>query len=456
MKMRNKNLAALTPPMGWNSYDYYDTSVTEDRILANAEFMAAHLKEYGWEYIVVDIQWYAHNPGSRRDTWQYIPFGSVEMDEFGRLMPDPVRFPSSKNGLGFGPLADAIHKMGLKFGIHIMRGIPREACTRHLPVLGADCLASDIADAASVCPWNPDMYGLRDLPASQAYYDSLIGLYAGWGVDFIKCDDICNTNPKEPGSFKALHEIRMLHQAIACQERPIVLSLSPGPALIDKAWYYERYANMWRITDDFWDRWELLKDMFTRCQLWQEHVRPGCYPDCDMLPLGRIGKGFLRERHTSFTIEEQKTMMTQWCLFHSPLMLGAELTMLDQDTLSLLTNPHILGLMDTKLRARQVSLDSEHCIWVSGSEETGTNQFYAALYNFQDEESTVSADWDLLISPLASLWGRSHEEIVSITELWEQAGYPAKQIRSNGRLSANVAPHGVKLFALTLQQQEVT
>lgn len=149
-------------------------------------------------------------------------------------------------------------------------------------------------------------------------------------------------------------------------------------------------------------------------------------------------------------------MMTQWCLFHSPLMLGAELTMLDQDTLSLLTNPHILGLMDTKLRARQVSLDSEHCIWVSGSEETGTNQFYAALYNFRDEESTVSANWDLLISPLASLWGRSHEEIVSITELWEQTGYPTKQIRSNGRLSANVAPHGVKLFALTLQQQEVT
>ena len=131
------NTVALRPPMGWNSYDYYDTNVTESEILQNAEFMAKHLKKFGWEYIVVDIQWYAHNTASMRDQYQYIPFGHNEMDEYGRLWPCPEKFPSSANGAGFKPLADKIHAMGLKFGIHIMRGIPRLAAHQHLPVWAA-------------------------------------------------------------------------------------------------------------------------------------------------------------------------------------------------------------------------------------------------------------------------------------------------------------------------------
>jgi len=119
----NKNMFATRPPMGWNSYDYYDTNVTEADVLANARYMAENLKEYGWEYIVVDIQWYAYNTASMRDVFQYIPFGKNEMDEYGRLFPCVDKFPSSANGAGFKPLADKIHGMGLKFGIHIMRGI---------------------------------------------------------------------------------------------------------------------------------------------------------------------------------------------------------------------------------------------------------------------------------------------------------------------------------------------
>ncbi|MCH5253273.1 MAG: alpha-galactosidase, partial [Lachnospiraceae bacterium] len=89
----DKNSFAVTPPMGWNSYDYYDTTVTEAQVKANADFMAAHLKEYGWEYVVVDIQWYANDAGQQRDKHQYIPFGDLEMDEYGRMIPSPVRFP---------------------------------------------------------------------------------------------------------------------------------------------------------------------------------------------------------------------------------------------------------------------------------------------------------------------------------------------------------------------------
>lgn len=157
-----------------------------------------------------------------------------------------------------------------------------------------------VADSSSICGWNPDMYGVRNTEAGQSYYDSLIEMYASWGVDFIKCDDICD-------SFSGWHESEMLYKAIQKSNREIVLSLSPGPAHIDRAWQYCRYANMWRITDDFWDNWELLKNMFWRCELWQDHVKEGCFPDCDMLPLGKVGKGFeTGERDCLFTREERR------------------------------------------------------------------------------------------------------------------------------------------------------
>ena len=186
----NKNDFAITPPMGWNSYDYYDTTVNEEQVKANADYMAKHLKKFGYEYIVVDIEWYSNDAGTRRSEHQYIPFGDDEMDEYGRFIPSPSRFPSSKNGAGFKPLADYCHSLGLKFGIHIMRGIPRAAAERHLPVFGTNVTAADIADPGSICGWNPDMYGVRNVIEGQAYYDSLIQMYADWGVDFIKCDDI--------------------------------------------------------------------------------------------------------------------------------------------------------------------------------------------------------------------------------------------------------------------------
>ena len=279
--------AALTPPMGWNSYDYYDTTVTEADVRANAEVLARELKPYGWEYAVVDIQWYAKDAGARRAEFQYIPFGDHAMDEYGRFQPDPARFPSAAGGQGFGPLADYVHSLGLKFGIHIMRGIPRAAAHRRLPVHGTPYTAADLADPSSICRWNPDMYGVRaGHPGAQAYYDDLIAMYAAWGVDFIKCDDIANTNMYPHAPYSGRAEIEYLHNAILHSGRDIVLSLSPGPALIEQAWHYAQNANMWRITDDLWDKWEDVRAMFDRCELWQDHVAPGAFPDCDMLPLG--------------------------------------------------------------------------------------------------------------------------------------------------------------------------
>ncbi len=429
----NKNLFAVTPPMGWNSYDYYDTTVNEAQVKANAAYMAEHLKPFGWQYVVVDIQWYAKKAGSQREKYQYIPFSELEMDAYGRLQPDKERFPSSGDGSGFTKLAEYVHGLGLKFGIHIMRGIPRVAAQNHMPVKGSSVTANQIADPSSICGWNPDMYGVRNLPEGQAYYDSLLEMYADWGVDFIKCDDICNTNVYPQNPYSARHEIGMLAKAIQKCGREIVLSLSPGPALIDKAWHYEKYANMWRITDDFWDDWRLLKDMFHRCELWQKHVSKGCYPDCDMLPLGYLGKGFGRERQTSFTRQEQRTMMTLWCLFGSPLMIGAELTKLDDWTKSLLTNRSILKMLTPDCRPEQICLEENRAVWKAENEKTG--EYYIALFNLAEEEAEVGISTGEAEMP---------EEISGeLTECW--SGEKAEL--SEGILKALLPAHGCAVYS---------
>ncbi len=443
----NKNDFAPTPPMGWNSYDYYDTTVNEEQVKANADYMAKHLKKFGWEYIVVDIQWYAHHAGSRRDQFQYIPFSELEMDEYSRLQPDPVRFPSSAGGSGFGPLAAYIHSLGLKFGIHIMRGIPRAAAHAHSEILDTDVTADEVADPSSICGWNPDMYGVRDTAGGQAYYDSILRLYASWGVDFIKCDDICNTNPYKGNPYSARREIEMLSTAIDRSGRPIVLSLSPGPALIDKAWHYETHANMWRVTDDFWDDWKLLKDMFHRCELWQSHVSKGCYPDLDMLPLGHLGKGFGQERQTNFTCPEQRTMMTLWCLFGSPLMLGAELTQLDEWTLSLLTNKEVLAL--ATCRPWQIRRDDTRAVWTAADEADGS--FYAALFNLSDENREISVSMNELYSspyvhgPNLNLNNKNN---IGLRDLWKGE----TTALTDSEISRTLKPHDCVIYKIASAQ----
>ncbi|MDR0964153.1 MAG: glycoside hydrolase family 27 protein [Clostridium sp.] len=436
----DKNTFAPTPPMGWNSYDYYNTTVTEADIKANADYMATNLKTYGWEYIVVDIQWYCKTVGSSLG-YQYLPFSALEMDEYSRLLPDIVRFPSSAGGQGFAPLADYVHRLGLKFGIHIMRGIPRIAAHHHTQVKGVTQTADVIADPSSLCGWNPDMYGVRGGSAGQAYYDSLLELYASWGVDFIKCDDICNTNLYRHNQYSARHEVEMLALAIKRCGRPIVLSLSPGPALIDQAWHYEKNANMWRITDDFWDRWDLLKDMFRRCELWQSPVKAGCYPDCDMLPVGSLAKGFGEPRESRFTFDEQKTMMTLWCLFGSPLMIGAHLPSLDEKTLTLLTNQAVLDMLPTSWIPSLQQFDDTQAIWTAARH--GEAPHYIALFNLSDESKEISFSLENQIAQ-----GYAEESCAasgidySFIELW--SGLPT--FAKNRVLKDSVPAHGVRVF----------
>lgn len=426
-----KNTFAKTPPMGWNSYDYYDTTVNEAEVKANAEYMAKHLKPHGYEYVVVDIQWSDPDAGTDRKNCQYINFSHFNMDEYSRQLPAENRFPSSKNGAGFGPLADYIHSLGLKFGIHIMRGIPRYAAHTHMKIKGTDITADKIANPYSVSKWNPDMYGVDyKKPGAQEYYNSIFELYAEWGVDFVKVDDICNTNFYADNPYSAEKEIEMIHKAILNCGRDMVLSLSPGPAIIEKAWHLEKYANMWRITDDFWDNWDLLKNMFERCEVWQNHVSTGCYPDCDMIPVGFLGKGFGEERYTNFTTDEQITLMTLWCIFRSPLMIGAELTKLDEDTLKILTNDEVLHLIKNSHGAIQIERDDKHAIWLS--KDNDDNSFYLALFNLSEESQTLKV----------SLKEIGIDSKVSVRDLWKHEDLTSVEYE----IVVDIPSHGALLY----------
>ena len=400
--MLQKDLAALTPPMGWNSWDCYASSVNEEQLLGNAAYMEEHLKPFGWEYVVCDIQWSDPAAGSTKST--YINFTRLALDRFGRQIPAQNRFPSAAGGQGFAPVAGKIHAMGLKFGIHIMRGIPRQAVYARMPVKNTALQADRIADPFSISKWNSDMYGLLDTPGAQAYYDSLFELYASWGLDYVKVDDICNTNMYPHDPYSARHEIEMISRAAARCGRAMVLSLSPGPAPLEKSWHLRQYANMWRITDDFWDEWPLLREMFRRCEVWEGIGRPGCWPDCDMLPLGKLRIGFHDPGMTRLTREEQRTMMTLWSIFRSPLMMGGEMRDSDAWTLGLLTNGRVLRLLRHSSGARQLMRSDTqaawHCLDDDGSE-------YLALFNLSDAEMIVAAEgFSRPPVQYSELWGR--------------------------------------------------
>ena len=409
--------------MGWNSWDCYGAAVTEDIVRKNAEFMAKNLKQYGWEYVVVDIQWSAPNARSH----EYDPFTELCMDEYSRLIPAENRFPSSAGGKGFAPLAEYVHSLGLKFGIHIMRGIPRQAVHRNTKIKGTDKTAREIAKTASICAWNTDMYGVDpEKEGARAYYDSIFELYASWGVDFIKCDDIARELPHEEA------ELVMLSESLRSCGRDMVLSLSPGAALLEKAELYKQVSDMWRITDDFWDKWELLYAMFERAEKWCTHSGAGHWPDADMLPIGPILQDYDAANRTKFTENEQITMLTLWSIFRSPLMIGGEMTGFDEFTMSLLTNEEILKMHKNARHSHQVWRreinGSEYILWTAANAEGGG---YFALFNAGEKNGTVKLD-------LADL---EAADKLDCTEL--RSGEKAV---FEGFAEISVPSHGVKAF----------
>ncbi len=328
---------ALTPPLGWNSYDAFGDNVVESEVLANARYVAEKLQPAGWDTVVVDYCW--SDPGAHDNNRNARTNAPLVMDAFGRLLPATNRFPSAVGSAGFKPLADAVHALGLKFGIHIMRGIPRNSVKAGLPIEGSPFTAADAGNTNSKCSWCPDMFGVNSNAAGQAWYDSCARLWADWGVDYIKVDDL--SQPYHPA------EVEMVRRAIDRCGRSIVFSTSPGETPVRDAAHISAHANLWRVSGDFWDNWKSLDHEFTLGGRWHDFVGPGHWPDADMLPVGHLSvshRSVGPDRSSRLTRDEQLTLLSLWSLLPSPLMVGANLPDNDAWTTALLTNPEVLAV----------------------------------------------------------------------------------------------------------------
>lgn len=410
---------AKTPPMGWNSWDCFGPTVTETEIRSNTDYMAANLKQHGWEYIVVDIRWFVENDKAGGYN-EKDPIYTI--DKYGRFLPAVKKFPSAADGNGFKTLAGYVHSKGLKFGIHLMRGIPVLAVKNNSPILGTKLKAGDIYSEKFQCGWLHDMYSIDTLKTgAQEYYNSIFNLYASWGVDYVKVDDL--SRPYHHG------EIAMIRKAIDQCGRPMVFSTSPGATPLEKANHVMNHANLWRICDDFWDNWDALKPQFVRCAKWAPYVGEGHWPDADMLPLGRISVRGERgaDRMTGFTKTEQYTLMNLWAIFRSPLMFGGDLPSNDEFTLSLLTNDEVLAVNQNSTNNKQLKSENGLIVWTADA--LATEDKYVAFFNINDTGSS--------------------EIGVTLAELGISGNYAVKDLWSKedksmvaDKFSVSVEPHG--------------
>jgi alpha-galactosidase len=427
------------PPLGWNSWDSYGLTINESQFRANMAVLNAQLKQFGWEYVVIDAGWYLENPqDSDTETLRY------DVNAQGQYIPARNRFPSAVNDLGFTPLSDAAHDHGLKFGIHIMRGVPKQTFLANPRIGRTRFRVAAATDPADVCPWNPDNFGVKANAAGQAWYDALMLQYANWGVDFLKVDCIAS-NP-----YKGA-EIRMIHKAIARAQREtghaMVLSLSPGPTAVENALEVGTNAQLWRISNDVWDLWDNSSDLsqrdfpqsvkaqFPLVAKWAGYARPGNWPDADMLPIGQLGPapGWGKPRATRLTEDEQRTMLTLWIISRSPLFLGANLTEMDGYTTSLITNPEVIEVDQESTENRQVSHEGDLVVWEAKSTTTPTN--YLAVFNLGD--TPVKMDKTL------AEFGYKDRAQYQVRDLWQR-----KEMGPLNEITLDLPPHASVLLSL--------
>ena len=441
--VKEKTVLAATPPMGWNSFDAYDCRINESEFKATVDYMAENLLQYGWEYAVIDYIWWHPEPGNwdtpRRKGHPDIRYkedGSplfpeeTTIDEYGRLLPSIERFPSAANGKGFRPIADYVHSKGMKFGIHIMRGIHRVAAYNATPIMGSKATAKDIAEPFDTCGWCNHMFGVdASKEGAQEYYNSLFNLYAEWGVDFIKADDTM---------FPPYHkeEIEMMRKAIDQCGRPMVLSLSCGEAPVSRGKHLKENANMWRISGDFWDNWESLKHNFDLLNAWSPFIGEGHWPDADMLPIGKISlqdRPHGPERMSNFTMPEHYTLMSLWSIAKSPLMMGGDLLTTPESTMKFLKNEEILYVNQHSVDNRQVIKNDGQAVWIATDPKNGDK--FIGLFNLSEKAKEVKFTLEA-----EGLRGK-----FNVRDLWDN-----KDLGTiSTTLRANIDSHGGRIFRLT-------
>jgi len=378
-----------TPPMGWNSWNAYLGSPDEKELKATMRYIAAKLSPYGYEYCVTDAGWYSDRSGPDEPTEEY-PLPHFCCDKYGRPWPHPGKYPSVAGGTGFLHISEYAHSLGLKFGLHMMRGLGKDMMGHDFKVKGTDYLLDDIIDLTSGCTWAENNFGVKvDHPAAQAYYDSLFENFAAWEIDFVKYDDLCSPIHAE--------EIEMIHKAIDKCGRDMIFSLSPGDWVKEEdAQFYSDHSSMWRISRDFWDDWDFnLRESFDLLAMWNQHLDNPGWPDADMIPIGWLcenparTKG-IKPRMCRLTTDEQRALFTLFSIARSPLILTCNLLRNTGDLLEIQTQPDCIAVNQrgTGNQMLKCGKDAETHLWRAHAD----GHDYLAFFNLTKLETYFEFD----------------------------------------------------------------
>ncbi len=417
--------------MGWNSYDCYGTHINAELTWKNLEAFIEKLKPYGYDYFVLDAGWYRYYDLKPGEIW---PTDGDErhltMDEFGRYVPAEFYFPE-----GFGKIVEYAHKHGVKFGLHLMRGIPREAVEKDLPIKGTKYFARDVATKNDTCNWNNLNYGVdMDKPGAQEYYKSVVELVASWGVDFIKYDDIVH-KPRE---------IEAVLKAIEKSGRDIVLSISPGGDINPEFVETYKKADMIRITRDIWDLDKDIQITFERWETMQPYAGQGFWIDMDMIPFGHIRINYPKnihyarstrgyERQDYFTYAQKKTFITQRAMAASPLFMGGSLISSPNFVFELITNTDMLACNQNgitgKLETRISDYSTHVDVWKT-PHRTIADEGWIGIFNRNDYIEIIELDKEQL--------GLKKDTSYKLLNIWAK-----KEIDDDESIFFEIAPDGV-------------
>ena len=418
------------PPMGWNSYDCLGLAANETEVRAAADYMAKNLKPLGYEYIIIDMGWYGDSAATDYNAFvdETIPVKPIyNLDEFGRLLPDTIKYPSSANGKGFKPLADYIHSLGLKFGVHILRGIPWEAAEKNMTIKGTSIGAASIAQPDKGCDWYDGFYGIdMSKPGAQEYYNSQFKLFAEWGLDFVKADDM-----QDP-------DIIAISKAMRKSGRPMVLSVVPNEQNVK---LLQENVHMARTGADFWDVWQMLKVGFPVAAKAVKNQQAGFWPDLDMLPVGKLGlkisyKG-PQSRISNYTKDELHTLLTLWYISRMPLMLGGYLPETDKTTLELLSNEEALAVNRTCINPRQIKFKNAIIIWAADIPESQDK--YLAFFHQWESKNPVN------IKVKFENLGLNATDEYKVRDLWAKKDLG----KFKGEFSSPIPMHGAGLYKIS-------
>jgi hypothetical protein len=403
------------PLMGWSSWSSLKKGIDENKIKAQADVMAAQLKQFGYQYINLDAGW--------RDATRW--------DEFGRETWDAAKFPS-----GIPALAAYVHGKGLKLGIYLHPGMdlgPNSPYELNTPILGTSFHAQDITDITQWGNTNKSAYRIDfSKPGAREYIQSYADLMASWGIDYIKFDFV------GPGggviAADSREEMRVWTQALRSTpagSAPIWIELS-NSLDINFVTDWQQIANGWRIEGDIESgsngtltTWTNVNKRFTDAPKWKSFGGPGGWNDFDALPVGNGA-------NDGITNDERQTAVTLWSIGCTPLILGADLTILDNAAVPLLTNTEVIAINQAGRIASPISQATSQQVWrVQNADGTWT----VALFNLGSTAATVTASW----SDLGIVAGASVRDLWSHAEL---GNFPTS-------FSASLASHASRLLKVT-------